>query len=239
VNDIPREECKMNFAKRVMMLSVAALLVAVTAHAGAPLQGEYKSQNSQVSHGRYAESSVNPSEFFTVGNVVSIASWDGATLGAQYSYGCPKIVTSVLILDLGSTKSYALTFTGGTFTLNGTGEAWDGGDAVYTGTIDGYTESGNAIVFAGSVLAWNRDVAWSGRFDAPYDDVCIQWTANAALDSPPGAGAYPAYVADDCTTPRVFGHQGTHTDVTMVISDCIVPTEDATWGAIKELYKNE
>jgi hypothetical protein len=228
----------MNLAKRVLGLSVGCLLVAVAAQAGAPAAGEYKSQNSQVLHGRYAESFAT-TQFFAVGNVVNTASWDGATLATQWSYGCPDIVTSLLVLDLGSTKSYQLTFSGGTFMLNGTGEAWDGGDPVYTGVIDEYSESGNAIVFAGSVIAWNRDVAWSGRFDAPYDEVCIQWTANAALDSPPGAGAYPGYYAADCATPRTLGHQGTHTDVTMVIFDCLVPTEDATWGAIKELYKNE
>ena len=60
-------------------------------------------------------------------------------------------MSTLLLVDLvnpvtgNGQKIYKKTFTGGTFTMNGTGEAWDGGDATYTGVVNFYAETTTSI----------------------------------------------------------------------------------------------
>jgi hypothetical protein len=229
----------MSAVKKVIGLSMAGIMVAAVAFAGAPLPGVYQSQAAQVLHGRYAES-FDGGGWFSTGNVNNSASWNGAALGTQWSYTCPEVTTVNLVSDNGLTKTYQLLFdvTNGTFFLNGTGEAWDGGDASYTGVIDQISETGDVLYdFFNNVIAWDTDVQWSGRFDG-YSTVCINWTANNAYDSGAGAG-YPAYLHNDCSGGGAAGQSGNHTDITITIGECEVPTENATWGAIKDLYNKQ
>jgi hypothetical protein len=225
----------MNALKRALGLSVVGVLVAATAFAGAPLQGVYTM--GQVDDGRYAESFAAAGEFATVGNVNQTYSDDLSNpLGYQWSYSCGSIQTATLLTDLGSQQQWQLIFDvqNAKFYLLGTGQPWFNGDASYTGVIDEWTETGWNILLSGSWVAWNSDVAWSGHFDAPYDQTCITWTANNAMAS---NYTYPDWVAGDCTTSRSYGTTGNHTDVTMDIHECLVPTEESTWGAIKQLYE--
>lgn len=225
----------MNAVKRAFGMSVVGVLIAAAAYAGAPLQGSYG--GVQTDDGRYAESFAAANGFATAGNVNQTASDDLANpLGYQWSYSCPEIQTPNLLQVIGFQEQWEFIFdtANATFYLRGTGEAWDNGDAFYTGVIDEFTETGWNILFAGSWTAWNSDVAWSGHFDAPYEETCITWTANNVMAS---NYTYPGWVQNDCSTPRAYGTTGNQTNVTIDIHDCLVPVQESTWGAIKDLYK--
>lgn len=227
----------MNAVKRVFGLSVAGIFVAAAAYGGAPVPGVYG--GAQTDDGRYAESFAAAAQFATVGNVNQTASDDLSNpLGYQWSYSCAEINTATLLQDLGTQQKWQYFFdvTNATFYLRGTGEAWDGGDAFYTGVIDEFSETGWNVYFFGSWVGWNSDVAWSGHFDPPYDGTCISWLANNVMAT---NYTYPSWVEADCSTPRSFGTTGNQTNVTIDIhtGDCQVPVEESTWGAIKELYK--
>jgi hypothetical protein len=226
----------------------AACLLAVSAHAGAPLVGTYTSEGGDVSHGRHTESFANDGEFLTVGNAVNAASWDGATLGVQWSYSCPDISSTLLLVDLvnpvtgDGQKMYKKTFTGGTFVMNGTGEAWDGGDAFYTGVMNFYSETTTIIYANFERVNAVTDITWSGYFDGPSYP-CVQWGANGATlgDTSDGSmlpAGFPPFVdPGDCTTGRTHGIWWQDSDVTMSIFTCAVPVEESTWGSIKARYE--
>ena len=188
----------MKTAKSLFAFVAISCLLAVSAHAGPPLVGVYTSEAGQVSHGRHTESFANAGEFLTVGNAVNTASWDGATLGVQWSYSCPEIVSTLLLVDLvnpvtgNGQKIYKKTFTGGTFTMNGTGEAWDGGDATYTGVIDFYSETSTIIYSTFERVNADLDITWSGHFNG-RGYPCVQRAANGAtLGDTSGGGKLPA-----------------------------------------------
>jgi hypothetical protein len=226
----------------------AICLLGASAQAGAPLVGTYSSEGGQVSHGRHTESFANNGEFLTVGNAVNAASWDGATLGVQWSYSCPDITSTLLLADLvnpvtgNGQKIYKKFFTGGTFTMNGTGEAWDGGDPVYTGVIDYYSETTTIIFSNFQRVNAVTDITWSGYFNGPRYP-CVQWAANGAtLGDTSGGGSLPAgfppFVSPGtCDADRSYGIWWQDSDVVMTITECTVPSEESTWGQIKALFE--
>ena len=224
-----------------------ACLLAVSAQAGAPLGGTYTSEAGQVSQGRHTESFANDGDFLTLGNAINAASWDGATLGVQWSYSCPDISSTLLLADLVNPVTgdgqmiYKKTFTDGTFTMNGTGEAWDGGDATYTGVINFYSETTTIIFASFQRVNAVTNITWSGYFDG-YEYPCVQWAANGATlgDTSDGSAlpaGFPPFVnPDDCSLGRTHGIWWQNSDVTMTIYGCTIPVEETTWGNIKALY---
>jgi len=226
----------------------AACLLAASAQAGAPLVGTYTSEGGQVSHGRHTESFANDGDFLTVGNAINAASWDGATLGVQWSYSCPDIMSTMLLADLvnpvtgDGQKIYKKTFSGGTFTMNGAGEAWDGGDATYTGVMNYYSETTTIIYSNFERVNAVTDITWSGYFNGPSYP-CVQWAANGATlgDTSDGSmlpAGFPPFVNPmDCSTGRTHGIWWQDSDVTMTIFNCPVPVDESTWGGIKALYQ--
>lgn len=238
----------MKTVRSLFAFVAAACLLTVSAQAGAPLLGTYTSEGGDVSHGRHTESFANNGEFLTVGNAVNAASWDGATLGVQWSYSCPDIVSTLLLADLvnpitgDGQKLYKKYFSGGTFTMNGTGEAWDGGDAVYTGVMSYYSETTTIIYANFERVNAVTDITWFGHFDG-FRYPCVQWAANGATlgDTSDGSSlpaGYPLFVSPgSCSTDRTYGIWWQDSDVTMTITECTVPTEESTWGSIKALYE--
>jgi hypothetical protein len=238
----------MKIAKTLFCLLTVVSVFAVSAYAGPPLVGIYTSEAGQVSHGRYTESFANNGDFLTVGNAVNAASWDGATLGVQWTIHCPDIVSTLLIADMvnpltgNGQKLYKKFFSGGAFTLNGTGEAWDGGDAIYSGVIDSYQETVSIIYSNFQRVNADADISWTGHFNGSYYP-CVQWTANGAtLDDTSGGATlppdYPVFVdPNTCDPGRIYGIWWQMTDVAMTILDCTVPTKEETWGAVKTLYE--
>jgi hypothetical protein len=226
----------------------AACLLAVSAQAGAPLSGTYTSEAGQVSHGRHTESFANDGDFLTIGNAINAASWNDVSLGVQWSYSCPDISSTLLLIDLvdpitgNGQKMYKKYFTGGTFVMNGTGEAWDGGDAVYTGVINFYSETTTIIFSNFQRVNAVTDITWTGYFDGLYYP-CVQWAANGAtIDDTSGGSTLPADFPPfvnpgDCSLGRTHGIWWQDSDVTMTIYGCTIPTEGSTWGNIKALYE--
>lgn len=238
----------MKTAKGLLSVAFVGCLIAASAHAGPPLVGTYKSQAGQVSHGRHTESFANNGEFLTNGNAINAASWNGATLGVQWSYSCPVITSTLLLVDLvnpvtgDGQQLWKKTFSAnGSFTMNGTGEAWDGGDAVYFGELDTYSETTTIIFQNFKRINADTDITWTGHFTGPRYP-CVQWSANGAtLGDTSGGGSLPAgfppFVDPNaCDPSRTFGIWWQDTDVTMTIFDCTVPVEESTWGGIKSLY---
>lgn len=226
----------MSVVKKILGVTMVCLLAAVTAFAGAPVPGTYTSLGGDLDNGRFGESFAMANDYFTVGNVHNGASWNGA-LGLQWSWGCAAVAVANLA---GTVPNYnwEITYntTNTTFFLNGTGESWDGGDATYTGTIDQMNDNIYAIVIGGTVYGWNSTIQWSGHFDG-YPTSCITVTCNTAwIAGGMNPGGYPAFTEADCSTARTYGTWGTITAINVAIGECSVPTENATWGAIKSLY---
>ena len=238
----------MKTVKKLFAFIVAGCVLATSALAGPPLTGVYTSEAGQVSHGRHTESFANDGDFLTVGNAINAASWNNVTLGVQWSYSCPDISSTLLVADLvnpitgDGQKIYKKYFTDGTFTMNGTGEAWDGGDATYTGVIDYYSETTTIIFSNFQRVNAVTDILWSGFFDG-YGYPCVQWAANGATlgDTSDGStlpAGFPPFVdPTDCSLGRTHGIWWQDSDVTMTISSCTVPVEPSSWGNIKALYE--
>lgn len=237
----------MKTAMRFFAFVMVGCLLATSALAGPPVAGTYTSTAGDVSHGRHTESFANDGDFLTVGNAINSASWNGSTLGAQWSYSCPDITSTLLLADLvnpttgDGQKIYKKTFSGGTFTMNGTGEAWDGGDATYTGVINYYSETTTIIYSNFERVNAVTDITWSGYFDGPSYP-CVQWAANGATlgDTSDGSSLpadFPPFVnPTDCSLGRTHGIWWQDSDVTMTVYGCTIPTEESTWGNIKALY---
>jgi hypothetical protein len=238
----------MKTAMSFFTIFAVACLFAVSTQAGPPMVGTYTSEASQVSHGRHTESFANDGDFLTIGNAINAASWNGAALGMQWSYSCPDIASTLLLIDLvnpitgDGQKIYKKTFTGGTFMMNGTGEAWDGGDATYTGVITYFSETTTIIFSNFQRINADTDITWSGYFDGPSYP-CVQWAANGATLGDTSGGStlpagFPPFVnPTDCSLGRTHGIWWQDSDVTMTIFDCTVPTEESTWGNIKALFE--
>ena len=226
---------------KTLLLGTAVAMVAVSALAGPPIDGSYT--GAQVLPGRFAESFAGPGQFLTAGNVMKDESWDAGTLtlGTQYVFSCPEFLGAVLISSTvvagTGTEVWEKTFVNvnGTFFMNGTGEAWDGGDAAYTGSIDSYTETVTILFVAGSRISAASNIAGNGRFDL-YGNSCVSWVANGADVGGPKDNTYPDYVDGTCAPNRIDGRFGNRSTYTINITQCVVPVEENTWGAIKALY---
>lgn len=233
----------MKLATKIFLLATAIAVSVVPAWAGAPVPGTYKAQDGDILEARYTESFAGAGQYLTIGNAFNASSWSGAALGTQWWVSCPAIdAAPVLIVDtvniLGSgIQIWQKTFSGATFYMNGTGEAWDGGDASYTGTVDTFSES-VTILFSSFVrVSATSNVSWTGTFDG-YPLSCITVTQNGADLMGAKPANYPDYVSPvTCSADRSFGRFGNATDMTFAIGPCAVPTEESTWGRIKELYR--
>ncbi|MFQ5510265.1 MAG: hypothetical protein ACE5EO_00295 [Candidatus Krumholzibacteriia bacterium] len=231
----------MRIAKKILLLLAVFAALAVSSRAGAPIQGTYKSSAGQVMAGRYAESFANAGEFLTPGNVMTTESWNGASLATQYFFSCPQLVSVNLVQDnTGGTGNgsiiWSKVYLGGAFFMNGAGEAWDGGDATYSGVIDTYTERVTVLFIGGVRVSATSNIEGSGRFNG-FPNACISWIANGVDVAGAKPAGFPDYVDSSCNPNRVFGRFGNRTDYTINVIPCVVPVEDATWGHIKALYE--
>lgn len=240
----------MKTAKQLMTSAVVLLVVAAVAHAGPPLTGSYHSPpvDNDLLNGHHSESWAAAAGFLTIGNAIHAASWDGATLGTQWWFSCPSIVAPPLLLldTTGGTgtgqKQWLLTLTGGTFWLSGAGN-WANGDASYTGPITTMTCVVIEQFVSGTRTGADVNVSAQGYFIGPKYP-CFTWGANAAEegntdDDGPKPADFPDFLqAFTCVATPTLGQWFDHLDLNLNIYDCTVPTEDHTWGSIKEMYKD-
>jgi hypothetical protein len=128
--------------------------------------------------------------------------------------------------------------------LSGTGP-WGDGSEDYTCTIypGGMTVTVTHQFVMGTRISAVSDVTVGGVVDN-YNNCFVYTLTNAAImgfGAAPPAG-YPEYQDEYCATgTSVFGAWGSVDDITLAIysptdPECRVPTEEVTWGQIKQLY---
>ena len=100
--------------------------------------------------------------------------------------------------------------------------------------------------FAGGQLVGDdSDYNLSGVFNG-YSNSCLSLIANNAIigntDTTNGLGNfvkpadYPGFLDAACNPTGQYGRWGDTIDLTMSITGCAVPVEEASWGQVKQLY---
>ena len=236
----------------IFLAILSLLLLSLTAFAD-PVPGTYVSvlrpgahpgvQVGRASTSRQQPNSGNPKIF-------DGQSWSGSALGAQWEIKCGVEVTAVppdySLYNAGNGTgliTYHQTFQGGTFALYADpGVGWGSG----TGTL-GTTSVVSQVQMIGFILISSSfTAATSGWFDegctlafAMANGFGVGETSDPPYLTKPAT--YPAFLAADCS-PADGSHQfGTWGDVNDIIAtisaDCLTPSHQPTWGAIKSIYR--
>lgn len=235
--------------KGKVLLSVAALmLAAVPALAQCPHNvGVFSTYAGTLFSGRVSEAwcgvdgTPGPGE---PGNMEDAMSWDGANLGTQWRVWGMTIDAAGAVL-VGSNidpfgngyMDYSTTYTGGQFWLAGNGP-WGDGVNDLAGTLTSYNVSTRITLVGGQQVGATSNVYFTGSFsNCPGGNNCvIQYTiANAIRVWMTGGGAMPAnYPGFLCGASS-----GELFDACCIQSSiqCTVDEEEASWGAIKGLYR--
>jgi hypothetical protein len=233
--------------RKALVAFALAVLVAVPAFAGPPVNGNYFPQSFPggfVLNGAFSECYVGGGQGM-VNNTVHALSSDG---GIQWGVSCPILATATKIEDtvVGGYghRTWRTVYAGGTFWLTGAAP-WGSGDALYPGTIDMYVHI-TTFQYAGDPNNWisyRTNAELQGHF-VNYPETCIAIAiANATLF---GVGAvppvgYPPFKngsAGTCVySTGIPGEWGIVYDVQISIGGCITSSETTTWGAIKTLYR--
>lgn len=228
----------------VSIMTAALALGAISAFAGPPLAGTYKSTNGDFHEGREGSSWSVGGGFLTAGGTLHGESWDGSTLGGDWKILCPTVTKVSLVLDLVSggngQRIYEFDYTGGIVELSGSGP-WGNGDPSYTGIITNYTEF-RTVQYSGGVMVGsvsNHSVTANLQ---GYSQTCMTWGIGNGVwlgESPdPLPANYPDWRNSSCTSGPTTGHWGDLRDLTISINACTVSTEQSTWGAVKSMYRN-
>lgn len=230
----------------VLFASLALLPAGLLA--GPPLNGDYDSQDigGPLYVGRYTEGWDAGGGALLAGSTLNAESWDGSMLGTQWRYWCStESGDAVLLVDNvnasgNGNRTYMKTFEGGYIWLSGSGP-WANGDPDYFGVIDNYTEFETITYSNWVAIAAVTNVQAVAHFN-DYPQLCMSFyigngtrVATTANGETIPAG-YPDLLDPDCNATRVDGAAWDFTSVTLSIVDCAVGTEEATWGAIKQLY---
>ena len=170
----------------------------------APIVGTYGGLEG-VEDGRWSESFVGvlPSE---PGNVVNAASWDGATLGDQWTLSGATVVSDeVVFVDVQGllvTRRFLTTYTGGTLTLSD-GPWTEAGDGPYTVNLDYFTQTTVATEFDGVLVNSTGIINMQGTF-AGYPGYQLNYLS--AVSQVVGSGATaPAYFPAISTAAGLWG----------------------------------
>lgn len=233
------------------LLVVGALAVAASALAGPPLPGEYKTTDlgGVVSLGRYTEGWAPGGAALLPGVTLNAQSWNGATLGSEWSYRCATttapavMLTNTVNASGNGNRTYMKQFVGGQIWLSGTGP-WANGDASYPGVIDSYTEF-ETIQYANFVpVAAVTNVQATAHFDAyPNDCMAFQVSNGVEVGSTALGGTKPADYPDflsagTCTPDAPEGAWWNFLTMTLSISSgCATPSRPSSWGALKAVYR--
>ena len=246
----------MRHAILVCVLMAMLLLSAAVVFAGPPLSGTWKSTNGDFDEGT-ATSTWVAGDYLGVGNRLYGRSYNGGFTN-DWTINCPTAVAVVpLTGPIGPTGNfiYMITYVGGYVTLGGPGNPWNGGDAVYTGIIDSYTEIRTIQTAGGKIVGAVSDHSVSAHIQG-YPESCVAWAiGNGVLrgGTPPGAplpfnytvlqsvksAGYPDYPNAACAlSPTGTGHWDDIRDLTISVQGCTVAVQPSTWGAVKSLYRN-
>jgi len=239
----------------VSFLTGVLLVGAAVVQAGPPVNGTYKSTLGDFDEGTAATKSAG--NFLAAGNTLYGRSYNGGFTN-DWTIECPVVVSAIpLGAPIGNNGNYQymITYSGGYVTLGGPGNPWNGGDAVYTGTIDTYIELRTIQVVTGTVRGWTSDHSVQAHIQG-YSESCVEWAiGNGVLRGGTSPQApkpfltsvlptvkpanYPDYPGAGC----VLGPNGPGTwedirDLTLTIAGCTVSTEQSSWGKVKAMYRD-
>jgi hypothetical protein len=237
-----------------------AVIVASAAavYAGPPVSGTWKSTNGDFDEGT-ATSRWAAGNYIGAGNVLYGRSFAGGVFTNDWTISCPTVVAVTPIspiVGVNGNAIYMFTYSGGYLTLGGPGNPWDGGDAVYTGVIDTYTEIRTIQYASSKIVGAVSDHSVTAHIQG-YPESCIAWGIGngvlrggdattlplpfnyGVLQSVKSAG-YPDYPsASGCVlSPAGPGHWDDIRDLTISVTGCAVATEPTTWGAVKAKYRD-
>ena len=245
----------MKNAIRVLLLTAVMVVSAAAVWAGPPLSGTWKSTNGDFDEGTATTQSGG--NYLGVGNTIYGRSYAGGVFTNDWTINCPTVVSVVALgLPIGATGNftYMITYSGGYVTLGGPGNPWNGGDAVYTGTIDTYVELRTIQTVSNLVVGAVSDHNVSAHLQG-YNDTCVAWAiGNGVLrggTSPETPKAfnygvlqlvkpanYPDFPGANCVlSPNGAGHWEDIKDLTVSITGCAVATQPSTWGGVKSMYR--
>jgi len=233
----------------LLAASAWMLLLASSALAGAPLNGDYQSTDlgGPIDVGRYTEGWDVGSGAMLAGTTFNAGSWDGANFGAMWRYTCGTLLSDATLLtdnvdaNGNGNRTYMKTFVGGTIWLSGAGP-WGNGDAEYSGPIGSYVEF-ETVQYS----AWERtgvvtNVQATASFDG-YDGMCVAFSvANGTEVGSTDFGEmkpadYPDFLwAGSCAPGAPEGAWWDMSSITLSINWCAVPTREQSWGAIKAKF---
>ncbi len=223
------------------------ILVAVSVFAEGPTPGVYKSVTGQIMEGNFSESFVDaPYHDGVVNNTIHALSYDGMDLGGQWQVFCPSILNTNLIFDgvVGGNGfvEYGTDYVGGTLWLSGTGP-WGDGTMDYEAIVDQFYVHSTHFFQDGVRYAVISDIRMTGHFDLPVEQCFTYEIANGEilgagtiLDKP---AEYPSFL-DYFNCPAGTVNQGSwglvYGITLSIYGDCLVATQESTWGKIKSLY---
>ena len=250
-----KEDDGMKNAILVSILTVVLVVGAAAVYAGPPVNGTYKS-----TLGQFDEGTATTSWFggYFAGNLIFARSASGGVFTNDWQISCASVVSAVLIVPkFGPTgqEIWQITYAPGTgVSLGGPGNPWDGGDAVYNGIIDAYTEIRTVQYVNNAIVGAVSDHAISAHLTG-YTESCVAWAiGNGTLrgGTPPGVptfsyptlqsvkpAGYPNFPQPGCFfQANGTGHWDDIRDLTLSITGCAVATEQSTWGNVKAMYRN-
>lgn len=235
--------------KASLALLALATFIAGAAVAGPPLVGVFSSTDlgGDVEVGRYMETYDTPDGAILPGTTLHAQSWDGMSLGTQWSYQCGVVVNDpVLISDfVGATgtgsRTYAKTFVGGTIWLSGNGP-WGNGEMEYTGPILSYVEY-ETIQY----VNWERthavtNVSATASLEG-FSNSCLAFTVGNGVEigstdfGTPVPSDFPAMLDGSCNETDALGAWWDLTTLSLYIDSCIVSSEETTWDSVKSFYR--
>ena len=171
----------------------------------------------------------------------------GANLGLQWHYWCStQVTTPVLLVDNvdvngNGNRTYMKTFVGGYIWLSGSGP-WANGDPDYPGMITTYVEFETIQYVAWERVAVVTNIQASAKFDN-YPAECLNFDVGNGSevgstdfgDMQPAT--YPELLQQTTCAPGMpYGSWWDLFTLTLTITGCTTPVEEATWGSIKAIY---
>jgi hypothetical protein len=226
-------------------------LVATPALAQAPAGGTYTSTDigGTMLPGRYSVSWPFDTAYGAAGNVLHVQSWDGASLGTQWSIHCPIVSSNSVVSDSVDADGYhhltGKTYYGlmGGLSLDGSGP-WGGGEASYDFDLMDLQETVSIVGTDTEILSFTAAMDGTGllmagtyiaRIDFHATRVEVSNTDKSLYDPHDHPFYYPLLLDMSCLEGPWLGTWGTVTSVEFLIQSS-VGTQETTWGAIKSVY---
>ena len=225
-----------------LFLALALILLPTLALAGPPTTGTYLSQDmgGAMYNGRFSESFLGggPGQ---LGNTINAASFDGVTLGSQWSLSCVSIEAPPTLVsdsrDGSGTGSviYTTQYDDGVFFLDGNGP-WGDGSEDYTGVVFYFENTSTHQYILGNLAGVVSNVTIHGIFDGYGDcfDFALSNSATLGTSPSPMPANYPDFLDDSCNTGPTIGAWGTVPTIRLsILGSCAVTNETASFGTLK------